>query len=92
MRVTAVGTVTALVVLAKVFVVAPAATVTETGTVAAALLLASITTAPPAGAALLSVTVPVLPAPPVTAVGFTLTPFKAAGGFTVSVAVLATPL
>ena len=50
------------------------------------------TTAPPAGAAALSVTVPVLFAPPVTAVGFTLTPFKAAAGFTVSVAVLATPL
>ena len=93
MRVTAVGTVTALVVTANVFVVAPAATVTEAGTVAAlVLLLVNATTAPPAGAAALSVTVPVLFAPPVTAVGFTVTPFKAAGGFTVSVAVLATPL
>src|SRR5512132_3042242 len=53
-----VGTVTALVVTANVFVVAPAATVTESGTVAAApLLLVSVTTAPPAGAALVSVTV-----------------------------------
>jgi hypothetical protein len=91
--VTAVAAFTALVVMAKVLVVAPAATVTEAGTVAAfVLLLASVTTAPPAGAALLSVTLPVLFAPPVTAVGFTVTPFKAAGGFTVSVAVLATPL
>src|SRR5262245_14477572 len=91
-RVTAVTGVTVLVVAANVFVVAPAATVTETGTVAAVLLLVSVTIAPPAGAALLSVTVPVLLTLPVTAVGFTLTPFKAAGGFTVSVAVLATPL
>src|SRR5215470_16357889 len=91
--VTAVTAVTALVVTGNVFVVAPAATVTETGTVAAALLLASVTIAPPTGAALLSVTVQVLPAtPPVTAVGFTLTPFRAAGGFTVSVAVLTPPL
>ena len=91
--VTAVGTVTALVVTANVFVVVPAATVTETGTVAALpLLLVNATTAPPAGAALPSVTVPVLPTPPVTAVGLTLTPTRAAGGFTVSVAVLATPL
>ena len=93
--VTAVATFTTLVVIAKVAVVALAGTVTEPegGTVAAlGLLLASVTTAPPAGAALVSVTVPVLPAGPVTAVGFTVTRFKAAGGFTVSVAVLATPL
>ena len=57
------------------------------------LLLVSVTTAPPAGAALASVTVPVLPALPVTAVGLTLTPTRAAAaGFTVSVAVLTTPL
>ena len=92
MRVTAVGTVTALVVTANVFVVAPAATVTETGTVAALLLLVSVTTAPPTGAALPSVTVPVLPTPPVTALGLTLTLLSAAGGLTVSGAVLATPL
>src|SRR5438045_1254057 len=91
--VTAVAAVTALVVTAKLALVAPAATVTEAGTVAALrLLLASVTTAPPAGAALPSVTLPVLPTPPVTAVGLTLTPAKAAGGFTVSVAILDTPL
>src|SRR5262245_44094514 len=91
--VTAGGTVTAALGLTgKFFVVAPAATVTETGTVAAALLLVSVTTAPPTGAALPSVTVPVLPALPVTAVRLTLTPTRAAAGFTVSVAVLTTPL
>src|SRR5438067_3565333 len=94
--VTVVGTVPPMVLTGNVFVVAPAATVTEpeTGTVAAApLLLLSVTTAPPAGAALVSVTVPVLPALPVTAVGLTLTPSRAAAaGFTVSVAVLTTPL
>ena len=46
-----------------------AGTVTEAGTVAAFRLLASVTIAPPAGAALVSVTVPVLPAPPATTVG-----------------------
>jgi hypothetical protein len=91
--VTAVAAFTALVVIAKVLVVVPAATVTEAGTLAAfVLLLVNATTAPPAGAAALSVTVPVLFAPPLTAVGFTVTLFRAAGGFTVSVAVLATPL
>ena len=90
-----VPTVTIFVATVNVAVVAPAATVTEAGTVAAlVLLLVNATTAPPAGAAALSVTVPVLFAPPVTAVGFTVTLFKAAGpaGFTVRVAVLATPL
>src|SRR5215475_3998273 len=90
--VTAVGIVTGLVLTGKVAVVAPAATVTETGTVAAGLLLVSVTTAPPTGAALPSVTVPVLPtAPPTTAVGFTLTPFKAAAGFSVIVEILDAP-
>ena len=68
--VTAVGTVTVTVLTWNVFVVAPAATVTETGTVAAALLLVSVTTAPPTGAALVSVTVPVLLVPPISTEGF----------------------
>src|SRR5215831_16538036 len=90
--VTAVGTVTAaLVVTGNVFVVAPAATVTVPCTVAAGLLLLSVTTAPPTGAALPSVTVPVLPALPVTAVGFTLTRTKPAGGFSVIVEILDAP-
>ena len=91
--VTAVAAFTTVVVIAKVAVVALAGTVTEGSTVAALrLLLASVTTVPPTGATLVSVTVPILPASPVTAVGFTVTPFRATGGFTVSVAVLATPL
>ena len=56
------------------------------------LLLVSVTTAPPAGAAAPSVTVPVLPAGPVTAVGLTLTPTSLRRRIHVSVAVLATPL
>src|SRR5438874_7262578 len=90
-RVTAVGTVTAaLVVTGNVFVVPPSATVTEPGTVATApLLLASVTIAPPTGAALPSVTVPVLATPPVTAVRLTLRPTSA--GFSVSVTILDAP-
>src|SRR5437763_17164498 len=92
--VTALTAATALVVIGKVTVVALTGTVTVAGTVAALrLLLASVTIAPPAGAAAPRVTVPVLPVPPVTAVGLTLTPTNpAAGGSTVGVAVLATPL
>src|SRR5262245_12979101 len=89
--VTAVTAVTVLVLTGNVFVVAPAATVTETGTVAAALLLVSVTTAPPTGAALPSVTVPVLLTLPVTAVGFTVTRTKPAGGFSVIVEILDAP-
>src|SRR5215831_84466 len=80
---------TAWVVIAKVAVVALAGTVTEAGTVAAFMLLASVTIAPPTGAALPSVTVPVLPLPPVTAVGKTLT--LTSGGFSVSVTILDAP-
>src|SRR5262249_14113259 len=88
--VTAVAAFTALVVIAKLAVVALAGTVTEAGIVAAlVLLLASVTIAPPTGAALPSVTVPVLPVPPVTAAGFTVTPTRA--GFSVSVTILDAP-
>src|SRR5438045_8840988 len=94
MMVTALTAATALVVIGKVTVVALTGTVTVAGTVAALrLLLASVTIAPPAGAAAPSVTVPVLPVPPVTAVGLTVTPASpVVGGITVSVAGLARPL
>src|SRR5437763_9153609 len=88
--ITAFAAVTVLVAIGKVAVVAPAATVTEAGTVAALrLLLASVTIAPPAGAALPSVTLPVLPTPPVTAGGLTVTPTS--GGFSVRVTILDAP-
>src|SRR5215831_9762893 len=71
--------VTIFVATVNVAVVAPAATVTETGTVAAlVLLLVNATTAPPAGAAALSVTVPVLFAPPVRLPGFSVIETSAA--------------
>ena len=86
-----VAVVTALLVMAKEEVVAPAATVVEAGTITAlVLLLVSITTAPPAGAGTASATVPVLPAPPVTIAGFSVTVPTA--GFTTRVAVFAEPL
>src|SRR5437762_14269681 len=88
--ITAVTAATGLVVIAKVTVVALAGTVTVVGTVAAmGVLLVRVTTAPPAGAAAPSVTVPVLPAGPVTAAGLTLTPTS--GGVSVGVTVLDAP-
>lgn len=54
---------------AKLFVVAPAATVTVAGTVTAGLLLARFTTEPPVGAAPVSVTKQLLVAPGVRVVG-----------------------
>jgi hypothetical protein len=85
--------VTLTVVIANVADVAPAGTVTETGTFAETLELVSVTTTPPAGAAPLSVTVHVTPAPPTTDAGFTVTVLsdtEAAAGFTVSAAVFET--
>src|SRR5436190_13540550 len=71
--------VTGFVVTMNVAVVAPAATVTDGSTVAAlVLLLFNATTAPPAGAAALSVTVPVLFAPPVSVAGFSVIEARAA--------------
>jgi len=58
--------VTAVVVTEKVWVVAPAGTVTVAGTTAAALLLVRLTTSPPEGAGPLKVTVPVAVFPPTT--------------------------
>src|SRR5438046_2746584 len=88
--VTAVAAVTALVVTAKLALVAPAATVTEAGTVAALrLLLASVTTARAPGAARPRIRLPVLLPAPVVGVG--LTAATAGGGFTVSVAILDAP-
>ena len=81
---------TAVVVIGKVALVAPAGIVTLAGTVATAvLLLDSVTVVPPAGAAPLKVAVPVDELPPVTLVGLTATEDNdKAAGVTVSVAVL----
>src|SRR5436190_18996093 len=78
-----VPTVTVFVATVNLAVVAPAATVTDAGTVATlVLLLVNATTAPPAGAAPLSVTVPVLFAPPVSVAGFRV--IEASAGLTIS--------
>jgi len=78
---------TAVVVIGKVALVAPAGTVTLAGTVATAVSpLDSAIVDPPVGAAPLRVTVPVEELPPATLAGFRLSPDNA-GGFTVSVAV-----
>ena len=81
---------TGFVVMANVAEAAPASTATEAGTVAAAvLLLVSATTAPAGGAGADSVTVPVLPIPPVTEAGFT--PTETSDGFTISSAEIDAP-
>src|SRR6185437_11161899 len=77
-----VPTVKVFVATVNVAVVAPAATVTDGGTVATlGLLLVNATTAPPAGAAALSVTLPVLFAPPVSVAGFSV--IEASAGLTI---------
>jgi hypothetical protein len=81
--------VTVRVVMVKVAVVAPAATVTLAGTVPMVVDEdARVTTAPPVGAALVNVTVPVTGTPPDTAPTTVVRVDKtAAGGVTVTVAV-----
>lgn len=92
MIVTGVDVVTLPVVIAKVCEVAPDGTVTDVGKVAAVLELASETTIPFVPAAELSVTVPVAPWPPVTALGFAETPLSVtAGGLMVSPNVVLAP-
>src|SRR5260221_651840 len=68
-----------LVVMLNVALVALAGTTTGDCTWAATLLLDRLTDMPPLGAALVSVTVPVEPCPPVTRTGFTLTDCRAGG-------------
>ena len=70
--VTAVEAVTEDVMMVKLALVAPAATVTLAGVFAAAELSESVTTAPPDGAAPVKVTVPCDELPPVTLVGLTV--------------------
>jgi len=93
--VTAVELTTALVVTAKVALVAPAPTVTLAGTVATPEFeLARLTRSPALGAALVKVAVPVAEAPPVTVAGFRVIALRLAGGgtgLTVSTAVRVTP-
>ena len=85
-----VGTATALVVTTNVFVVAPAATVTEAGTVAAlVLLLVNATTAPPAGAALVVSLCRCYYAPPISTEGFSVK--EPSSGFTTSPPALEMP-
>ena len=69
---------TAVVVTAKVVLVAPADIVTLVASVAAAVLLDRATTAPPVGAAAVKVTVPVAALPPTMLVGLTDTADKLA--------------
>ena len=86
---------TVRVVMVKLALLAPAATVTLAGTVAFVLLLDKAIITPPLGAALLKVTVPCELLPPVTLVGLSVSEDKLAGGGagrTVRVAVRVTPL
>ena len=83
--------VTTLVLIVKVAVVPPLATVTLAGTLATAILpLVNVTTAPSLGAGPLRVTVPVELLPPNTLVGLNASELNA-GGVTVKLAVLVAP-
>ena len=91
---TGVEAATALVLIGKVALVAPAGTSTLEGTLAApVLLLESMICAPPAGAGPLRVTVPVEESPPITAEGLSVSEERVGSGkgVTVSVAVWVTP-
>jgi hypothetical protein len=77
---------TGVVVIVNVALVEPAGTVTLAGTVAAALPEVRLTDIPPVGAGPVKVTVPVDDVPPMTAVGFKLTP-DTIGALTVKLAV-----
>jgi hypothetical protein len=83
--------VTLMVVMVKVALVLPAATVMVEGSLAADELSLSETTTPPLGAGALRVTVPWEEVPPVTVVGLMVNELKATEGLTVSEAVLVTP-
>ena len=83
-------TATGVVVMVKVAVRAPAATVTLVGTTAADVLLCRVTNAPPAGAAPFNVAVPAEEAPPVTVCGLLVSDNKLAG-LIVRVAVFEVP-
>lgn len=65
---------TPVVVIANVLKVAPAAIVTELGTDALELFEDNLTTTPPAPAGAFRATVPTVPAPPMTELGFTVIP------------------
>ena len=71
---------TVVVVMVKVALFAPAATLTLDGTFVALESSDSDTTAPPLGAGALNVTVPLAELPPFTLVGSTLTLDKSAAG------------
>jgi hypothetical protein len=79
-------------VAVKLAVLAPAATVTEAGTVSTALLLAMDTELPPEGAALLRVTVQLLPLPEATEAGLHCSAETRAGASSETVALLEAPL
>jgi len=78
---------TLAVCTAKLPTVAPAGIVRVDGTVIAELLEVRVTVAPPSGAAVVSVTVPVVVSPPFTVDGSTIRVASSCCGFRVIVAV-----